>query len=57
MLTLAKRWRLHRTTVAEHLHRAGVPVRQHGMPAEMLYEAVRLYAEGRSCQRAASYLG
>ena len=28
MLKLARRWRLHQTTVAEHLHRAGIPVRR-----------------------------
>jgi hypothetical protein len=56
MLQLAKSWHLHRTTVAEHLRRAGVAVRQRGLPAERLDEAVRLYAEGWSCQRLAQRL-
>jgi DNA-directed RNA polymerase specialized sigma24 family protein len=51
MLMLAKSWRLHRTTVAEHLRRAGIPVRQRGIPAEMVAEVIRLYEEGWSCQR------
>jgi hypothetical protein len=42
MLVLAKRWRLHRTTVAEHLRRAGVEIRQRGIPLEKLDEAIRL---------------
>ena len=53
MLALAKRWGLHRTTVAEHLRRAGVGIRQRGIPAEKLNEAIRLYTEGWSCQRLA----
>jgi hypothetical protein len=35
MQKLAKRWGPHRTTVAEHLHRAGIPSRQHGIPDEV----------------------
>jgi lambda repressor-like predicted transcriptional regulator len=57
MQKLAERWNLHRTTVAEHLHRAGVAVRQRGIPAEMLDEAIRLYGEGWSCQRLAERYG
>jgi hypothetical protein len=30
ILKLAKRWRLHRTTVAEHLRRSGISVRKRG---------------------------
>jgi hypothetical protein len=51
MLQLAKRWGVHRTTIAEHLRRAGVAVRERGISAERLDEAIRLYAEGWSCQR------
>jgi DNA-directed RNA polymerase specialized sigma24 family protein len=47
------RWELHRTTVAEHLRRAGVAVRQRGVPAEKLDEAMQLYREGWSCWRLA----
>jgi DNA-directed RNA polymerase specialized sigma24 family protein len=57
MLPLAQRWRLHRTTVAEHLRRAGISVRQRGIPAERLRDAVQLYHEGWSCQRLASHFG
>jgi transposase-like protein len=53
MLQLAKRWGLHRTTVAEHLRRAGVVVKQRGVPPEWLHEAIRLYKDGWSCQRLA----
>jgi hypothetical protein len=56
MLKLAKRWRLHRT-VAEHLHRAGVAVRQRSIPCSQLGEAIRLYREGCSCQRLAGRFG
>jgi DNA-binding CsgD family transcriptional regulator len=53
MLALAKRWKLHRTTVAEHLRHAGIEVRQRGIPANHLNEAIQLYGEGWSCQRLA----
>jgi hypothetical protein len=45
MLAVAKRWGLYRTTVAEHLPRAGVAVRRRCIPADKLDEAIRLYAE------------
>ena len=51
MVELAMRWGLHRTTVAEHLHRAGITIRQRGIPLDRLDEAIRLYVEGWSCQR------
>ena len=57
MLTLAKQWHLHRTTVAEQLRRAGVEIRQRGIPVERLDEAIRLYGEGWSCQRLAERYG
>lgn len=53
MLALAKRWCLHRTTVSKHLRRAGVAVRQRGIPPDRLDEAVRLYGNGWSCKRLA----
>jgi hypothetical protein len=53
MLELAKSWRLHRTTVAEHLRCAGVPVRERGIQVEMQDEAIRLYGDGWSCHRLA----
>ena len=53
MQQLADRWNLHRTTVADQLRRAGVAIRQRGIPPERLDEAIRLYGEGWSCQRLA----
>jgi len=53
MTVLAARWGLHRTTVAAHVRRAGVELRRQGVPADRLYEAVRLYNEGWSLQRLA----
>lgn len=53
MQQLADRWHLHRTTVAVHLRRAGVTIRQRGIPPERIDEATRLYHEGWSCQRLA----
>jgi lambda repressor-like predicted transcriptional regulator len=53
MQHLARRWDLHRTTVAEHLRRAGVPVRHRRITDGQLEDATRLYREGWSCQRLA----
>ena len=53
MKELAVRWKLHRTTVAAQLRRAGVRLRRQGVPAERLDEAVRLYGDGWSLQRLA----
>ncbi|PLS80655.1 hypothetical protein CYG49_04550, partial [Candidatus Saccharibacteria bacterium] len=53
MTVLAVRWGLHRTTVADHLRRAGVAVRKRGISPERLTEAIRLYGEGWTCQRLA----
>ena len=53
MQQLAERWSLHRTTVAGHLLRAGVAIRQRGIPPERIDEAIKLYGEGWSCQRLA----
>jgi len=44
MLKLSRTWRLHRTTVAEHLRRACVRVRHRGIPAEQLSQAMTLAA-------------
>jgi hypothetical protein len=55
MLYLAKRWQMHRTTVADHLRRAGVAVRERGIPADRLGEAIKLYADGWSCKRLADH--
>ncbi|MEX5718205.1 hypothetical protein [Geodermatophilus maliterrae] len=53
MTVLATRWGLHRTTVAEHLRRAGVALRRQGVSAEQLDVAIRLYGKGWSLQRLA----
>ena len=53
MTVLAARWRLHRTTVAEHLRRAGTELRRQGVPADRMDEAKRLYGQGLSLQRLA----
>jgi len=53
MKVLAARWKMHRSTVAAQLRRAGVELRRQGVPAERLSEAVRLYGEGWSCPRLA----
>jgi transposase len=53
MHDVAARWHVHRTTVAGHLRQAGVALRRQGVPADKLDEAIRLYAEGWSCQRLA----
>jgi hypothetical protein len=42
----ANGWHLHRTTVAEHLHRAGVPVRHRCIPDERLDGAIGSTAMG-----------
>lgn len=53
VLQLARSRKLHRTTVAEHVRRAGIPTRHRGIPPEMVAEAIRLYQSGWSCQRLA----
>jgi len=53
MQKLADRRGLHRTTVAGHLRRAGITVRQRGIPQERLDEAIKLYSEGWTPQRLA----
>ncbi len=53
MKVLAARWKMHRTTVAAQLRRAGAELRWQGVPTERISEAVRLYGDGWSCQRLA----
>ena len=57
MQKIAKRWELHRTTVAEHLRRAGIQLRRQGIQTELLEEAATLYARGWSCRRLAERYG
>ncbi|MBA8794624.1 lambda repressor-like predicted transcriptional regulator [Friedmanniella endophytica] len=51
MSELAQRWRMHRTTVAAQLRRAGVELRRQGVPDGQLAEAAQLYLDGWSCHR------
>lgn len=53
MTVLSERWRLHRTTVAVHLRRAGVELRRQGIPPDQLDQTVHLYGAGWSLQRLA----
>lgn len=53
MRELARRFSVHRTTVASLLSRAGVDPRQRGIPPEQLAEAIRRYEQGWSLQRLA----
>ena len=57
MKELAERWGVHRTTVAEHLRRAGVEQRWQGLSHAQLDEALRPYNDGRSLQRLAERYG
>ncbi len=57
MRDLAARWGVHRTTVADHLRRAGIELRRQGLSHEQLSEAARLYGEGWSLQRLAEHYG
>ena len=57
MKHLAKRWGVHRTTVAAHLQRAGVALRRQGLSDQQLGEAVHLYDHGWSLQRLAERFG
>jgi hypothetical protein len=57
MQELARKWRLHRTTVTEHLRRSSIAVRHRGIPTERLDESIRHYGHGWSCQRLAERYG
>ena len=51
MQQLAVSWKLHRTTVTEHLRRADVHMRRQGIPADEASVVAALYAQGLSCAR------
>ncbi len=53
MKELAKRHRIHRTTVAHWLKINHCELRRQGMSDDQIVEVMRLYAEGWSCQRLA----
>ena len=56
MKVLAKRYGVHRTTIANHLHENAVELRRQGITAVALPEVIQLYvAEGWPCQRLAEH--
>jgi DNA-directed RNA polymerase specialized sigma24 family protein len=55
MKELAKRWSLHRTTVAAQLRQAGIRLRRQGIPDALLDEVIQRYDEGWSCQQLAKH--
>lgn len=54
---LAGQFKVHRTTVASHLHTAGVSMRHQGLDEDQIDEAVRLYADGLSLAKIGNKLG
>ena len=57
MKFLAKRWGVHRQTVAAQLRQAGVPLRRQGLTAEQVIEAAGLYADGWTLARLGERFG
>jgi hypothetical protein len=55
MQELARSWH-YGTTVAEHLRRASVSIRQRGIPPESVDESIGLYMAGWPCRRLAERL-
>jgi hypothetical protein len=51
MGALARKFRVHRTTISGCLHKLAVPLRRQGLHDENLAEAARLYREGWSLAR------
>jgi DNA-directed RNA polymerase specialized sigma24 family protein len=54
---LATRFKIHRTTVSQHLHRQGVTLRRVGLDDKQCQQAVRLYCDGNSLARIGARLG
>jgi hypothetical protein len=54
---LATHFRIHRTTVAQHLHRQGVVMRRQGLTNDQVDHAVVLYAQGSSLARIGARFG
>jgi hypothetical protein len=50
---LAERFKIHRVTVSEHLHRQGVRMRRRGLEEWQIDEAAQLYEQGWSLARIA----
>ncbi|MGC4152315.1 MAG: helix-turn-helix domain-containing protein [Propionicimonas sp.] len=53
---LADRFGVHRATVSELVRRAGIPIRQPGLPEGIRREAARLYKEGLTLPQVAARL-
>jgi hypothetical protein len=51
MRDLSRRFRVHRTTISDCLHKLAVPLRRQGLQEDDLSEAARLYGEGWSLAR------
>ncbi len=51
MRDLARKFRVHRTTISDCLHKLAVPLRRQGLQDEDLAEVARLYQEGWSLAR------
>lgn len=51
---LAARFGIHRATVAQPLHRNGVPIRHRGLDGQQINPAVQLYQPGHSLTRIGS---
>jgi DNA-binding transcriptional ArsR family regulator len=54
---LAERFKIHRTTVSQHLHRRGVTMRGLSLDESQVDHATWLYERGWSVARIGSYLG
>ena len=57
MKELADRFGVHRATVSELVHRAGMLIRQPGLSEGIRREAARLYDEGLTLPQVAARLG
>jgi len=54
---LAERFKIHRTTVSQHLHRQRARMRRRGMTEQQTVEAARLYRQGWSLARLGGHFG
>jgi site-specific DNA recombinase len=54
---LAARFKIHRTTVSEHLHRAGIEMRRRGLIQDQIAVAMQFYGSGWSLARIADRYG
>jgi len=54
---LAERFKIHRVTVSEHLHRAGTRMRRQGLSLDQIAQAASLYDQGWSVARIGQRFG